>query len=324
MRIDERKILDLPGVYSTAALDLVGKMYYAVASENRGEGAFILDSESLEHSRLWDDDESGVMNIVQIPGEERLLAITKFYPVFQSKEAEVCLLEPGEGGFLSPWNKKKVIDLPYCHRIGVFENGNGKFVVCCSLCQDKDFQEDWSKPGAVYIARIGSWKLWKVHEGLTKNHGLCIDGTDIYVASEDGVLRFDASTYAEGDLIRAERISGTPTSDISVSEKYFATIEPFHGNASALYDRKYSKIRTRRMDFGHVVWTGTINGRSYVILGSRAGEKELVLIDAETGEETVIDKNVGPTQVTVAYKDGYSIILAANHAAGTVCTYHIG
>ena len=95
MNIMRKKILDLPGVYSTAALNLDGKLYFAVASENRGEKAYIIDADSLEYSLLWDDENSGVMNVIQIPGENRLLCITKFYPVFQSKEAEICLLETG-------------------------------------------------------------------------------------------------------------------------------------------------------------------------------------------------------------------------------------
>ena len=54
MNIMRKKILDLPGVYSTAALNLDGKLYFAVASENRGEKAYIIDADSLEYSLLWD------------------------------------------------------------------------------------------------------------------------------------------------------------------------------------------------------------------------------------------------------------------------------
>lgn len=323
MNIMRKKILDLPGVYSTAALNLDGKLYFAVASENRGEKAYIIDADSLEYSLLWDDEDSGVMNVIQIPGENRLLCITKFYPVFQSKKAEICLLEPTEKGFLSPWKKTRVLALPYCHRIGVFQNGKGKYLVSCTLCKDKNYEQDWSMPGAVYFSELDDWKPTVQLEGLTKNHGLWIDGTDVYVTAENGVFRFDCSSYDGHSRLSPVQLSDTPTSDISVSESYYATIEPFHGNLSALYDKNYCKIGEDAMDFGHVVWTGRINGRECVIEGNRGGRKTLVLKDILSGEETVLEENVGPTQVTVVEKGTSAIVLAANHGAGIVCIYEL-
>lgn len=204
MMMEKRKLAELPMVYVTAELSLQGKRYLAAASEARGEKAYILDPETGECSELWQGD-TGVMNVVQIPGREQLLAIVRFYPVFQSKEAAICLLEPTEAGYMSPWKIREVLPLPFCHRIGVVENEHGLFVLGCQLCRDKDFQEDWSQPGALWMAPIpenpdDTWEMTKMFDGLTKNHGLFIeDGNQVYICAENGVMLFDLSDYRAGE-----------------------------------------------------------------------------------------------------------------------------
>ena len=89
-----------------------------------------------EYAELWQGD-TGVMNVIQIPGTEQLLAITRFYPIFQSREAAICLLTPPADGYMKPWTIREVALLPFCHRIGVVESRNGLFLLGCQLCHDK-------------------------------------------------------------------------------------------------------------------------------------------------------------------------------------------
>lgn len=322
MKIEKKKLADLPAVYVTSELSLGGRRYYAAASENPGEHAYIFDTENDEMSSLWIGD-TGCMNVIQIPGEEKLLAITKFYPVFKSKEAEICLLEPTEKGYLSPWKKTTVLHVPYVHRIGCFENRKGeKFLFVSVLCRDKDYVDDWSKPGACYVCKIGEWKLTKLVDGLLKNHGLWIGGkSNVYVTSENGVMYFDFANYENGMVVKPKLLSGYPTSDLSVTEDGYATIEPFHGDKGRVYSWDGTINAEYDIDFGHVVWYGDIFGKKCVIFGSRGGEKTLQMIDLETGERTIIDKNVGPTQITVVDCKNKIEILSANHGAGIVNLY---
>lgn len=336
MNIEKRKIVDLPMVYVTAELELGGKRYLAAVSEARGEHAYIIDPESGEYAQLWEGD-TGVMNVLQIPGREQLLAIVRFYPVFQSREAAICLLEPGEGGYMSPWSIREVIQLPFCHRIGVVENANGLFVLGCQLCRDKDFQDDWSKPGALWMAPIpdaadGEWKLTRIFDGLTKNHGLFIeDGNQVYVCAENGVLHFDLSGYRAGETAIPRLLSATPTSDISVARVGGAclagVIEPFHGDSAAVYrmtDAGYEEIARYGIDFGHVIWAGELFGRASLIAGNRGGAKQLEIIDLDSGARTLIEEGVGPTQITLYEQDGAYKLLSANHGSGEVTLYTIG
>lgn len=328
MRIEKRKIVDIPGVYVTAELLLGGKKYYAVASENRDEHAYIIDSDTLEYAELW-NGETGVMNIVQIPGTEKLLCITEFYPVFQSREAKICLLEMTEDGPMHPWKLTPVLNLPFCHRIGVFTSDDGiNHLVACSLCRDKDFQEDWSKPGAVYFGNISdeisNWHLTKQLDGLTKNHGLCIaEGKTVYVTAENGVFRFDCSGYKDGDECVAVKLSDVPTSDICVCDFGIATIEPFHGNTVRLYDHGMNILKEWMADFCHVVWCGIVGGCRSVIIGNRGGDKDLTVHHVDDDYKAVLDYGVGPTQISVMHHEDKDVIISADHGAGKTDIYEL-
>lgn len=324
MNIDAKKLADLPAVYVTAELMLGGKRYFAAASENPGEHAYIFDPETGEKAELWTGD-TGCMNIIQIPNTEKLLCITKFYPVFKSKDAEVSILEPTEKGYMSPWKKTVVFHLPYVHRIGCFTSKGKNYVIACALCKDKDFVEDWSKPGAVYVAPIedkNKWSLTMQVNGLLKNHGLFISGdSDVYVTSENGIMYFDFSAYEEGNIVKPALISGFPTSDISIDAEKLAAIEPFHGNKVRVYDKKMNILKEYDITFGHVVWVGTILGDECLIIGERGDKKELTVHNLRTNEKTILGEGVGPTQISVISEENKAIVLSANHGAGTVDLY---
>lgn len=322
-------------VYAVSELFIDGKRYLSAASEERGQHANLIDPETMEYCDFW-KGETGVMNIIQVPGRNMALTITGFYPVFQSKEAEICALEPTEKGVLAPWKKKAVLHLPFCHRIGIIKNKNGVFVLGSQLCHDKDFQEDWSQPGDIFLAKIpdsidGEWKLHKLFGGLTKNHGLFIDHDNkVYICSENGVLYFDLSDYSEGEQLRPLLISTTPSSDMYLTEmqgkKYAAVIEPFHGNRIAVYEmgaESSTLLHSYQVDFGHVVWIGMLFHRLAVIAGSRGGRKQLEIIWPDNGERCILDENVGPTQITV-YEEGEKVkILSANHGSGEITLYSL-
>lgn len=333
MKIKKKRISSLPMVYATSELILNGKRYLCAASEAAGGRAYIIDPDTYEYSDLW-VGETGVMNIIQIPGEERLLVITKFFPVFQSKDAQICLVEPSEKGYMSPWIIKPILNLPFCHRIGLVKNDNGLFLLGCQLCRDKSFQEDWTQPGSLWIARIpseynGEWKWYELYSGLTKNHGLYIKDNIAYICSEEGVLAFNFSNYNLGDLISPILVTTTPTSDIWISdtedESIAATIEPFHGNNLVIYrfDKELVKYSSYHIDFGHVVWAGNIMGKPVVIAGSRGGKKGMEIIDFKSNKNIVVDNEIGPTQISV-YTEGETVyIFSANHESGDISIYSI-
>ena len=115
---------------------------------------------------------------------------------------------------------------------------------CC-----KDFQEDWSKPGAVYACRIREdddepWDLNPIVEEIAKNHGLHVTVMDekevILVGCDEGMFRVDIPVDPDG------RWEKTRLIDHGVSDMYvtdlddddrpeIVTIEPFHGDELVIY-----------------------------------------------------------------------------------------
>ncbi len=336
MHIEKKKLMNLKGVYVAECLNLGNRRYYAVASEDRGEGAYLIDSDKFQVTPFW-RGESGVMNIIQLPFSDKALCIDKFYPVFQSKEAEISILDSVGKNYSEVWNRTPIAQLPFCHRIGVVKGLKENFLIACTLCEDKNFQDDWSMPGSVYLASIdesiknGEWKFKKIYGGLVKNHGLYIfNDSHLYVASDEGVLYFDFSLYSAGKEIIPIVISDAPTSDLCVcssDEKIvMATIEPFHGNSVAVYeidDSKAKLIWTSNISFGHVIWCGNILGEDCVIVGSRGGDRRLELYSIEGKLKSIIDEDVGPTQISVYSTNDGAFILSANHGVGDVSLYHI-
>ena len=337
MDFERIKLADLPMVYVMTDLCLGGRRYLAAASEARGGRALIMDPETGETADLWLGD-TGCMNIVQIPGQERLLAIIRFYPVFDSRDAAVILLEPTEKGYMHPWHVREVARVPFCHRIGVVESAKGLFLLACQVCGDKAFRDDWSVPGSLWTARIpeagdeSEWRLTRAYDGLFKNHGLTIEnGSQVSVSAENGVLRFDMADYAEGDAMVPSHIRKTPTSDIGrwqdESGTLEAAIEPFHGNRGALYAMEgweAKPLASWDIEFGHAVWIGRLCGKRAVILGSRAGrEKALEIIPLDTGERLTLEAGAGPTQISVYEEGGAACILSANHEPGEVVLYKL-
>lgn len=346
MKIKKNKICDLPGVYVTSTFNSVeGKQYLICASENKGEGVFLIDRKTLSTTNLWTEP-TGVMNIIQYPNQNRLAAITKFYPIFQSKDAHVNDVIPSANGLLNEWTLNEVLPLPFCHRIGFFQGKNETFLVACTLCENKDFQEDWSKPGAVYVCQIPktidkAWKYEKIYCGLTKNHGLYIfENSHVYITAEEGILLFDFSEFVFGCTCEPKIISTIPTGDIMVSDIdndglfEFCCIEPFHGNILSLYkyqkEGNVKKLFSIDIDFGHVCWLGKIYLNPAIIVGNRGGNKSLDMYicegdigDIAAWKKNVLDSGVGPTQITVYKDNGKVNVLSANHGLGEVAVYEL-
>jgi hypothetical protein len=344
MNIHKRKLADLEGVYSTSVIDLGGERCLVGASENREKESFLFFPPGWEKSLLWRTP-GGVMNIVQAPGSPRLFSITDFYPIFQSENAAVCEITP-IGDFKDPWNINRVLSVPFVHRIGLIRNPDAAYLLCCSLCKSKKFQDDWSTPGSLFISPVpeknnpDAWQLKEVFTGLSKNHGLFIyRDNQVFVAAEEGIFFFDFSRYDLNKPIKPVHISETPTSDIFIDDMdndgnlEAGTIEPFHGNSFALYrllGNELILLHRSDLEFGHVVWIGRLFGFPSAITANRGGDKALVLYQNKTGniendrwEKTIIDSGTGATQISVFSGEDKVYIFAANHGIGEIGLYTI-
>ena len=184
-----------------------------------------------------------------------------------------------------------------------------------------------------------------IFKGITKNHGLHITQMSgkrvLLVGGSEGLFRFSVPSRPDGQWDK-ERLIDHEVSDIFVSDlddddrHEIVTIEPFHGDQLVIYKeigKGWQPVARKQLNFGHVVWTGRIGGRSCIVAGSRGGMKNLELLylqepallsEGRAGLRTqLIDSGVGPTQVAVVHEKKRDLIFSANNAVGEVAMYEL-
>lgn len=329
-------------VYAVTALRKNGGVCFLAATELYGE--WHLFSPPDYEPVIASHRPGGVMSLVPCSEEPlSVLAIEQSYPIYHFDNSRITLAVQGDPRL--PWEKQPVLSLPFLHRIAIFHSEGKRHLIAATFAEGKEFQEDWSRPGAVYAGRIpevagGSWRLDPVLEGISRHHGMSIADWEgrptLFVSGREGLfaLRPDegASRWPVRHLLRHD-VSDMAVFDLDGDgNEEIATIEPFHGNRMVIYRTSNSGLKAvveQEMTFGHVVWSGVIRGRRALILGNRAGRKDLRILrfrgDGSLDHETVVlDEGGGPANISVVHEPDRDLILCANHARGEVALYEIG
>ncbi|MCT3557319.1 hypothetical protein EFR98_10890 [Lentilactobacillus buchneri] len=305
--------------------------YIIVASEEN-QPCYAYDlNDNFKRIIVW-PDVGGTMTLVRIPGTMNFLATQRFYPGFNSAKCRIVKETfNGEG-----WDQSVVGDFPYVHRFDIIPHGEGLWFVGCSIANSKKNTDDWTDPGKVWVGDYNDQKeevenLRALDIRLTKNHGYKNMGGYSLITSADGVYRLDYPTH-DSDWMMT-KFSKEETSDIASADingdghpEYLA-IEGFHGPHIRIYDDRFESIYYSEPNspFGHAIWGGSIGDKQYFIFGWRQGSQELELISSKDGEITTqtIDKQVGPSNVTVFSKDNKLYLLSANREHNEIAIYHI-
>lgn len=340
MRITKEVLLEgVKGLYAVGSIEAAGALYYGVASENRDGEVFLLDSKDGKVYPV-NGGPGGVMSLVDVPGENAMLSIEEFYPVFDSVSAKIVKigLEVKEGQVQV--SRKVLTDAAYVHRISLLKEEDGIFLAAGILCSHKDFQDDWSRAGSMQIGRYTPGtdhvELETVYDGVFKHHAMYVRRNqagydDLYFGGTEGVF---CTRRKNGQWI-TEHVLDVPASDIVVydldgdGQEELAIIEGFHGDNVAVFRQENGWKRALDIpaEFGHVLWGGAFLGAPGLIAGSRGGSKELVLYrlkcgnagGVEIGDKTVIDSGQAPAQILVL-DDGRQVV-AANHGVAQLARY---
>ena len=167
MRFTKRRLAVAEQGYSITSISLLNTKCVLAAAEGAGPG-LVFPAPDLSPSVLAAEP-GGCMGFAPMPGRsDEVLMITEFYPIFRSETAGIHLYRATDE-FVGPWSGKRVIDLPFVHRIATVSVAGHGYLVAATVCGGKDFQDDWSKPGKVYVARIpdeqdGKWIVTPVME----------------------------------------------------------------------------------------------------------------------------------------------------------------
>ncbi len=338
--------MELPySITQVPALAFNGMPAIAVGSE--GNDSLLLLRSPEYRPEVLAEGPGGFISLCSLDwaGRPFLLASTLFKPVFK---AAGCTLEAyplDTGPAPAP---EHIGPLSYTHRLGLAEVGGTRCLLASTLCGGKDFQDDWSKPGSVFVAPVpaasgnaaDAWKFRPVSGGLSKNHGMdaaVLGGRRGFLLSAHEGLFFlalpqDPSGSWERELITAgEHSDAFAGAWDAKNDPVIFSLSPFHGNVLSIHRRQPHGWERQTLDdslgFGHVVWAGMFLGRPGLLVGSRAGRKELALYrpsaDKVFTKET-IDEGAGPSQITVVQGEkGEAVIFACAHARGEVVRYSI-
>lgn len=317
--------------YAVMRLKNGNKDYVVVASEeNQPCYAYDLNNQ-FARTTVW-NDVGGTMTMVQIPGTLDFLATQKFYPGFNAAKCQIVKETFTNLG----WKQTVLGKFPYIHRFDILEKGDGAgyWYVGCSIANSKRNSEDWSDPGKVWVGEYSEQftkikNLRALDFSLTKNHGYKRMGGYSLITGEQGIYKLIKPTVTADWKIK--QLTDYETSDVYSTdidgddESEFLTIEGFHGPNIRLADHNFQTVikSNGQTPFGHAIWGGNLGGQNYFIFGWREGEKNLVLIKNDQLDMQIIDRNVGPSNVTVYEKNGKQYLLSANRESNEVAIYEI-
>ncbi|MBP2658853.1 MAG: hypothetical protein H6Q69_1885 [Firmicutes bacterium] len=340
MIINKKILGELDKAYATTIMNINGETKYLVATEGNGP-CLMFDESSWIGSPVWDGP-GGTMNIVPIPGRKNeFIATQDFTPTFQAKDSKIVYAKCDNN---SKWTIRPIMTIPYLHRFDIFTLNNKLFFIGATLCEDKEYKDDWSKPGKVYVGEIPMeickpFKLKAILQDITKNHGFCRgkwkNRNAYLISGSEGVfvlyLPENGSEEWEVEQILNHEVSDIAVCDIDTDGVMeLATIEPFHGSRGIIYkyiDDRLVSIHEHEYEFGHVVWGGKILNKPSFIIGGRKGNRELNCFQIDDTSRKIkhftIDNKGGPSNIAVLNKTNTDVILAANREIGEIAVYEL-
>lgn len=346
MKFEKKLLTPLHRCYATSSVTIDGQPRVLLATE--GEGAcYLYSGEDFRQTTVWDGP-GGTVSIAEVPGTNgEFLAVQNFFPTFQSEHATIVWAKHDDQ---LNWTIHPFLDLPYVHRFGILRGEDGTlYLLAATLCTSKQFKDDWSDPGKLYVGELpdhpeDSMELTVIKDGLTKNHGFCQtvwEGREVgLVTSQEGVFLVTPPARRGGSWT-VKQLMDRPTSDVAAcdidgdGELELLTFAPFHGGDISLFKKRdgtydrYEKVWTYdngvEFEFAHAIWGGMLRGVPAFLCGIRRGLKELFVLtyDRETGSyrTEIIDQGGGPSNVAVVNGSDRDILICADREVGNAVVY---
>lgn len=310
-----------------------------VASEGKANCFMFSLMPPYKQDVIW-HNAGGTMSIAQLSDDGSFLAVQNFFKGFNSKTACIVHATPKTGS----WEVKKILDLPYVHRMDVINIKGQNYIVAATLCEDKKYKEDWRSPGRVWLGEImdnGEIKdLTILIPSITKNHGFYKGKRNgrniILITGMDGIFEIQIPTEPDLNWTYEQIIEGEEISDVAVVDidndgiDELVTINGFHGDKIAInkfLNGKWEEVYSYPVKFGHVVWGGDVLGRKSIIIGYREANAALMLLQKKAEgwpmEHFVIDELIGPTNISVLPTDKECKILCSCGKTQEIVVYEI-
>ena len=340
MNISKKKLDDIKRCYATSSIFYEDKIHLIFSSEDPNVicESFSGDDFGVKEE-IWKEP-GGCMSIIPIPGREKeFLAIQEFYLKVTPSLAKLVWVKKGE----KAWKIKDVLKLPYLHRFDLYKVDDSIYFIGATIATSKEHKEDWTVPGRIYVGKLpenleDGIKVEILKDGLYRNHGYYGDIDENgnpcgYFGCDNGIYKVYPPLNRNSDW-KIEKILDGVIGEISVididndGEKEIMTIEPFHGNQIYIYKKNNGDWRRvykydKEIDFAHSLIAGTLRGIPTFIAGVRREDAELFYVQFKDGKfvTEIIEKGVGPANLSLVNEKHRDLILSANHTANEASVY---
>jgi len=340
MRITRKIVTKLKYPYAIKVFDCwEGKKVFVAPQVMNKCVMFTTKGENIK--TVWENN-GGTMALCPLNNKPDFLAIQGFFKGFNAHNAGIIkVLRNHDGSFVT----ERYIDLPFIHRFCIVNIVDSKFIIASTLCETKDFKEDWSKPGMVYVGRLPDdlsqkCELKPLIKNITKNHGMFVGKHNrkdvVMITGKEGVFEIYLAKRPDSEW-KYERILKNEVSDISVfdidedGQDELITIEKFHGDSMVIYkyvNGEYKPVYTYPVSFGHVIWSGNIFGKPSIILGYRGANGALVKLSKKPGKDyymdiKFIDESESPANIDVLQEDDVFRIFSSSDGRGRAMLYEL-
>ncbi len=247
----------------------------------------------LINASAYDIDGDGIPEIAVLQG---------FTTTTKTSKGQVGLLTHG-ADVTQPWTYKEIDAVPTAHRLRwVDADGSGKkMLMMAPLIGMGSEAPDYKTPVPIFFYRAPDWKREIVNDTFTGLiHGIepmPWEGVRGQAVLSAGFMGIHLHRFANGTWTPTELTKGDPqpwpksgTSDVALghlgSQKFLATIEPWHGNEIAIYTQSKSGWDRHQIDDsitdGHAIVTVDVDGdgRDEVVAGQRGGARSVILYSA--------------------------------------------
>ncbi|HVO38994.1 MAG TPA: hypothetical protein VMV03_08200 [Spirochaetia bacterium] len=338
MTFQKTTVARMNAPYAITSLVIDGALRVACATEDHGPA--LIMAPPWREARTLVPGPGGCMSLLpDRKNSGQLFAIMGCFPGYKFQGAGIFQLRGGGSG---SWAASRIFDLPFAHRIETVESPTARWIVAANLAADKSDPSDWSKPGAVWAARLSDdgdprSGLEPVVKGIHKNHGLLLTRMEgrsaLLIGGTEGLFSIDVQ--AVGPKWPTRQITTVETSEMAVLDldadraDELATIEPFHGNALRVYKHGrggWSVAWEGELSFGHCVLGCSLGGAPGLLVGNRAGDKSLLFFRFDKTlkpERIVVDHGVGPANMAVLDHGGKQRIFSTNQATGEIAMYTV-
>jgi hypothetical protein len=347
MKVTKKVLSHLEKNYALAPIHYQGQDCFLVASE-LADKCLLFDRDGNLLDTVWEKP-GGVMSMVYVPGTDgQFLATLKFYGFNNAGNANLSIITPrGKGD----WEIRTLAELPFVHRIDILERGGARYLIACALKSGHEYDDDWRFPGKIFVAQLPEdlsgfdadhpLELTVLMEGLQKNHGYYMveqNGVPTcIICAENGILQVTPPESPGADW-EIETLSTDPSSDAVLvdfdgdGELELGVIAPFHGEKVRFYKKRDGAYRLvyehpEDLPFCHAFFGGTLCGKPTLIVGHRAGARDLLAFTYDPQQNTyrveTLDRGRGPANVLHFVHHGKDVLIATNRETDEVARYEL-